>query len=168
MDSDLTAIWKHWYDGWNPMGVSDQTDGKPESPSPAALNIQKRLFADIEFSKRQQWVITNYVILIDGAIFWLSKALSSPHERLGLSVLAGVAAIFATTLLILIQKDLGSYRSSLQRAHQKWLSKAELETLQTKFYDNPALRGVLFLIALIGVIAIGAVLVIYTTLCQQH
>jgi len=150
------------------MGASDQTDGKPEIPSPAALNVHKRLFADIEFSKRQQWVITNYVVLIDGAIFWLSKVLSSPHERIGLSVLTGVAAIYGVILLVVIQRDLGRYRRKLERANEKWLSEKEREVFEIKPYVNPALRGILFLVALIGVIAIGAVLVIYTTLCQQH
>jgi hypothetical protein len=45
----------------------------PETPppnvSPQLANIQNSLYSVIENSKKQQWTITNYVILVYAAIF---------------------------------------------------------------------------------------------------
>jgi hypothetical protein len=38
-------------------------------------NVQNSLYSVIENSKKQQWTITNYVILVYAAIFGLSRAL---------------------------------------------------------------------------------------------
>ena len=52
---------------------------EPETPlpnvSPQLANIQNSLFSVIENSKKQQWTITNYVILVYAAIFGLSQVL---------------------------------------------------------------------------------------------
>ena len=45
----------------------------PETPppnvSPQLANVQNSLYSVIQFSKKQQWTITNYVILVYAAIF---------------------------------------------------------------------------------------------------
>ena len=45
--------------------------------SPQVANIHKSLYDAINLSKKQQWTITNYVVLVYGAIFGLSKYFSN-------------------------------------------------------------------------------------------
>jgi hypothetical protein len=130
--------------------------------SPQIANIHKSIYDAINFSKKQQWVITNYVVLVYGAIFGLSKYFANPIEKAGLSLLALVAWVYAVWLLILIQKDLGTYREQLENIHNHWLTEEEYKGLKLAPYRNPALRGVPFLVALIGVVTIGFGLLIYS------
>jgi len=136
--------------------------------SPQLANIQNSLYSAIQFSKKQQWAITNYVILVYAAIFGLSRALKDPvlsvGERgvfVGLIAVAGLYAIF---LLIQIQRDLGTYREQLEAFHIHTISEKDRKKYQLTPYHNPALRGVWFLVALIGVVVIGGGLVIYSLL----
>ena len=127
--------------------------------SPQVGNIQNSLYAAIEFSKKQQWVITNYVILVYGAIFGLSKWATNFEKNI-LTGLVFVACVYACFLLISIQGDLGRYRSQLESIHNHWLSPDEREKLIFRGYGSrPALRGGWFLVGLLGVIVIGASLV---------
>ena len=114
------------------------------------------------FSKKQQWAITNYVVLVYGAIFGLSKSFTNPIEKAGLSLLALVAWVYAVWLLILIQRDLGTYHEQLENIHKHWLTEEEHKELKLTPYRNPALRGVAFLVALIGVVTIGVGLLTYS------
>ena len=146
--------------------MSDETPAPPMSPQIA--NIHKSIYDAINFSKKQQWAITNYVILVYGAIFGPSKYFSSPTitptEKIVFSVLALFAGVYAVVLLIFIQKDLGTYREQLGSIHGHWLTKEEYEKLELTPYHNPALRGVSFLAALIGVVTIGFLLLTYSLL----
>jgi hypothetical protein len=51
--------------------------------------------------------------------------------------------------------------ASKKKTNDKWLTEDERKGAGIEPYVNPALRGVWFLVALIGVAAIGAVIVIY-------
>jgi hypothetical protein len=138
-------------------------DAKPHI-SPQVANVQNSLYATIEFAKKQQWVITNYVILLYGAIFALSKVKPdlTTNEKCGLTILIVVAWLCAILLLCKIQCDLGGYRKQLEAIHKEWLSSYEKETLIIKSYGNHAARrGWEFLLALLGVVTIGAALVCY-------
>lgn len=111
--------------------------------SQVVANIHRSLYDATNFSKRQQWTITNYVVLIYGAIFGLSRyGNSTTIEKSGLSLLASVAGGYAVWLLILIQADLGRYREQLKSIYDHWLTKEERERLELPSYRNPALRGV--------------------------
>jgi hypothetical protein len=142
--------------------MSDETPAPPMSPQIA--NIHKSIYDAINFSKKQQWAITNYVILVYGAIFGLSNYFKAPTpiEKIGLSLLVLFAGAYAILLLIFIQKDLGTYREQLESIHGHWLTKEEYEKLELTPYHNPALRGVSFLAALIGVVTIGFLLLTYS------
>ena len=133
----------------------------PPPMSPQAANIHKSIYDALNFAKKQQWVITNYVVLVYGAIFGLSKYFANPIEKAVLSLLASVAWVYAVWLLILIHKDLGTYREQLENIHKHWL-KEECKGLKLTPYRNPALRGVAFLVALIGVVTIGFGLLAYS------
>jgi hypothetical protein len=145
--------------------MSDQT---PSPMSPPVANIHNSIYDAINLSKRQQWAITNYVILVYVAIFGLSKYFDkqtpiTPIERAGLSLLALLAGAYAVTLLILIQGDLGRYREQLSNIYNHWICDSERKKLKIEDrYPNPALRGVSFLVALIGVVIIGFGLLTYS------
>src|SRR5690242_10282372 len=102
------------------------TETKPSSGSMPSqiVNVHNSLFAAIQFSKKQQWAITNYVILVYAAIFGLSKGLDNltVTERRGFTALILVAGAFAVFLLISIQADLGTYREQLEKIHNRWIS----------------------------------------------
>lgn len=137
----------------------------PRSMSQAVSNIQNSLYSVIEISKRHQWQITNYVVLVYVAIFGLSKSWGNPTptERAGLSLLALLAGVYVVVLLILIHGDLERYREQLEQIYGHWLTKPEREqVILSPPYRNPALRGVSFLVALIGVVTIGFGLLTYS------
>ena len=123
--------------------MSDKTPSAPPPPqmSLPIANIHKSIYDAINLSKKQQWTITNYVVLVYGAIFGLSKYLGiqTTNEKAVLSLLALLAGAYAVVLLILIQGDLGRYREQLWNIYQYWLSDQEREQLKLKRYPNPAL-----------------------------
>jgi hypothetical protein len=129
-------------------------------------NVQNSIYSVIENSKKQQWTITNYVILVYAAIFGLSRALTSLGiiERWAFGLLVAVAGGYAIFLLIQIQRDLGRYREQLDAIYNDTISKEDLKRYKIEPKPNPVLRGVWFLIALIGVVVIGGGLVIYSLL----
>ena len=139
----------------------------PETPppnvSPQLANVQNSIYSAIENSKKQQWTITNYVILVYAAIFGLSQALKflGITERWVFGVLVAVVGGYAILLLIQIQKDLERYREQLEAFHTQTISKEDRERyLRPRKYT--LLRGGWFLGALLGVVLIGAGLVIYS------
>ncbi len=142
------------------MLVSDQ----PTQVNPLILNQQKALMEMIGFSKNRQWAITNYSVLIYAGIFGVAQTFKqiTSIEKAGLISLAILTAVCAIWLQIRVQGDAGKYRKDLEAIHFKWLSEHEREVAGIKPYPNPALRGVSFLVALIGVVVIGAFLVIYS------
>jgi hypothetical protein len=143
---------------------------RPPDLSPQLANVQNSLYSAIQFSKKQQWTITNYVILLYAAIFGLSRWLKSPdmisplssNERWIFTILIGLAWGYATWLLVQIQWDLRGYRKQLEALHTQTISKEDRDRYQIKGYKYPLLRGGWFLVALLGVLLIGAGLVIYS------
>jgi len=136
----------------------------PAAMTPQIANIHKATIDGIAFSKKQQWLITNYTVLIYAAVFGLAKSLGtiSTGERCGLTLLAVMTLACAIALLMQIQRDLRDYRVRLEKIHDHWLTEEEKNVMDIKPYVNPMLRGGWFLAALIGVTAIGAGIVIYS------
>ena len=102
--------------------MSDKTPYAPPPPqmSLPIANTHKSIYDAINLSKKQQWTITNYVVLVYGAIFGLSKYLGvqTTNEKAVLSLLALLAGAYAVLLLILIQGDLGRYREQPWNIYQ--------------------------------------------------
>jgi hypothetical protein len=142
------------------------SDSDTTPVSPQLLNVQNSLYSVIENSKRQQWTITNYVILVYAAIFGLSQLLKNPtpNEDRCFSVLVAISGCYAIFLLIRIQMDLGRYREQLDAFIADTINEKDRGRYQIEPKPNPVLRGVWFLIALIGVVVIGGGLVIYSLL----
>jgi len=152
--------------------MSDQTkeaEKKPDMP-PQIANIHRSIYDAINLSKRLQWVITNYTVLVYGALFGFSRYFDltiSIREKTVLFIIASVACLCAIVLLVVIQYDLGRYRDQLDAIYKRWLSESEREELKLEGrYPKgiPALRGLPFLLAFIAVVAAGAALLIYSLL----
>jgi hypothetical protein len=143
--------------------MSDPEIPRPDV-SPRLANVQNAIYSVIENSKKQQWTITNYVILVYAAIFGLSQVLKPLGiiERRVFGSLVAVAGVYATWLLLQIQWDLRNYRKQLEAFHTQTISEEDRERYQIKPYKYPLLRGGWFLAALLGVVLIGAGLVIYS------
>lgn len=135
--------------------------------NPMVVNIQNNLMEILEFSKKQQWAITNYSVLVYAAIFAITHAdltpAIRPTEKWIASLLVFLTWLCALVLLGKIQPDMGKYRKRLQDLHFKFISKDDRETAGVEDYGPcPALRGRQFMLALIGVVTVGAVIVIYS------
>ncbi len=118
-------------------------------PSAIAINIHRRLFDDIEFSKRRQWVITNYVVLVYAGIFYLAGHFQEhpTFAKITLTLLALVVGGYAAWLLWSIQKDMGRYRTKLEIAHKAWLTDKEKALLEPFQYPFPTWRHVLYFLS---------------------
>jgi hypothetical protein len=146
----------------------------PKALPPQLSNIQNSLYAAIENSKKQQWTITNYVILVYAAIFGLGfkgpRIFSGAVETAIFASLIFVAGVYGIFLLILIQEDLERYRTQLHAFYTYAISPGDRERYQVgKPYPYSHFwRGGTFLSGLIGVIVIGGVLVAYSlpNLCE--
>ena len=70
-------------------------------------------------------------------------------------------------LLGQIQRDMGKYRKRLQDIHVAFINEPDKRTAGVEDYGPcPALRGWQFLLALIGVVTVGAAIVIYSIFRQ--
>ena len=149
--------------------MSDQSTQTPPSRSenPIVANIQNNLMGILEFSKKQQWAITNYSVLVYAAIFAIThtelEPAIRPAEKWMASLLVILTWLFGLVLLGQIQFDMGKHRKRLENIHFKFVNAADRQTLGVEGYGPcPALRGWQFLLALIGVVTIGAAIVIYS------
>jgi hypothetical protein len=143
------------------------SDPEIKDLSPQLSNVQNSLYSVIENSKQQQWTITNYVILVYAAIFGLSRLMMtsselSPNELRVFTDLILLACLYSTGLLLKIQWDLKRYREQLAEFHTRTISELDREKYKIKVHEYPLFVGGWFLGALLGVVLIGAVLVIYS------
>lgn len=145
------------------------SEEKPEQPQnlQLAANIYKAITDNIIFSKKQQWAITNYTILIFGALFGISRTLTklTSCEKALIVVTAAAVSVASILLLSKIQCDLGRFREQLISIHATWLSQREREVVKLKEYPStPAMRGIEFVVALAIVVLVGCGAVIYSIL----
>ncbi len=141
---------------------SDKTpacDQPPPPMSPQVSNIHNSIYSVIEISKKHQWQITHYVILVYGVILGLAKYSVLPPEVL--LILALVAWVYAVGLLILIQLNLVKYRGQLGSIYKHWLTERERKIILRPYWYPHFFRGGSFLFAFMGVVTIGAGLVGY-------
>ena len=134
--------------------MSDQSTQTPPSGSenPLVANIQNNLMGILEFSKKQQWAITNYSVLVYAAIFAIThtklEPAISPNEKWMASLLVILIWLFGLVLLGQIQFDMGKHRKRLENIHFKFVNEADRQTLGVEGYGPcPALRGWQFLLA---------------------
>jgi hypothetical protein len=132
--------------------------------SEQGLAVYKLMLDEMGFLKKQQWTITNYLVAIYAAIFWLSRDFrpTTHAERCSLTILVIVAGVFGVALLVQIQYDLGKARLRIQSADDIIFDPQERTALGIELYRGPHRRGLSFLLALIGVSVIGPILLIWS------
>lgn len=141
-------------------------DAKPTAGAQQlAPQMYKATTDNITFSKRQQWAITNYTALVYAGLVGLAKSFGdvSQCERTILTILAVFTCLGAWGLLGKIQYDMGQDRIRLDTIHKELLTGEDRRIiLGSKGYPmRPWLRGIEFLAALIGVVGLGAALVVW-------
>jgi hypothetical protein len=131
-----------------------------------AANVYKAITDNITFSKRQQWAITNYTVLIFGALFGLSRAFHetiTSCERIVITMISVGAGAGAIALLIKIQMDLGRMRGQLRSIHEHWFSETERQVMQFRPYGTYTfVRGIDFVGSLIAVVSVSGLLLGYS------
>jgi uncharacterized protein YjiS (DUF1127 family) len=138
---------------------------------PHILAVFNQLFDELKSMKQQQWAITNYGLLILGAIYAV-KLSGVPHSQTYLKILAGATAVVGSLLLLRIQSNMAETRYRLDHMHNKFFISNELEDIGLTDKEIRRLqyrpwrrklahwrRGLEFTGALILVLLGGAVLV---------
>jgi hypothetical protein len=126
--------------------------------------VFKELFDEVKLMKRQQWIMTNYCVLILAAIYVQQLPYASP--------LAVITAIVGSGLLLKMQSHLARSRIRLDKVHKTYFDEDQLKAIgltdkeikvvrdEKRHYLAQYLRGWEFLIVLIGVLWVGAFIVI--------
>ena len=142
--------------------MTDDSAASQWPPHIAALYQEDT--TQLRFMKRQQWAITNYLVLILAAIFGIDIAIGGlpGWQTCAAGVLVWVAAIVAIFLIGKIQFDMKRIRKRLRTIQLKYFSDDERRDLgigtkkKRLSYDWP------FTGALIAVCILGALIVSYT------
>jgi hypothetical protein len=124
--------------------------------------VYKAMLDQLDTLKKQQWTITNYLVAIYVAIFWVGNNMKqlTDSEKWSLTALTVVAGIYGVVLLVVIQYDMGQARRRIQDADVTIFDPQERAALGIERYRGPHRRGISFLAALIGVCVVGAILLV--------
>jgi hypothetical protein len=134
-----------------------------EKLSEQALVVYKALHEQVSFLKKQQWTITNYLVLLYAAVFAVKREISpQPDMMWVLRIVTAIGALYGLWMLMAIQFDLMQARERLDRTDTAIFSRTEFTQLNLKNGHHPFFQNLSFTIALVGVVVVGAVLVILT------
>jgi len=102
--------------------------------SPHVSTVFKELFDEIKSAKRQQWTITNYGLLILGAIYGVRHQLPVEVTHLQsklkfLAILAIATAVLGSGFLLRIQSHMARSRCRLDKLHRTYFTPDELSRL---------------------------------------
>ncbi len=127
--------------------------------------VFKELYDEINSAKRQQWMMTNYCVLILAAIY----AINLSDYSVLLIGIAVITAMMGSWLLLRVQCHLARSRIRLDKLHKTYFSEDELRAIGLSDKEINALdeakpwrqyrRGWEFLIVLIAVLWVGAIVV---------
>jgi hypothetical protein len=136
-----------------------------EQLSEQALVVYRAMYEQISFLKKQQWTITNYLLLLYGAAYAIKKEVASSSLWWVLKwVLVGgvaVACLYGLCALMIVQRDLACERKRIGKANKAIFGTTERAHLQITPEERPFRRGLLsFTGPLCLVLVVGAVVVI--------
>jgi len=148
------------------------TTGMPSMPPHVSI-VFKELFEELRLTKRQQWIMTNYCVLILAAIYTVLLP-QFPQLSLMLKYAAFAVAIVGSALLLRMQWHMARSRKRLEKLHRTYFAENDLrgigltdkeikkiifgdKTVRARFAQFG--RGWEFLITLIAVLCVGALLV---------
>jgi hypothetical protein len=102
--------------------------------SPHISTVFKELFDELKSAKRQQWTITNYGLLILGAIYGVRHQLPVEVTHLQsklkfLAFLAIATAVLGSGFLLRIQSHMSRSRSRLDKLHKSYFTPDELRNI---------------------------------------
>jgi len=120
---------------------------------------------DIRFFKRQQWIVTNYTVLIYGAIIAVSRVVKSAGNE-WFTYITGIIALLSLLLIIQIQ------RSTQKARNRKNAVKERIpKDITNLLFGEPASQGAEFLdqYSVVGLLAIviigGSILSVWVLSC---
>jgi hypothetical protein len=142
-----------------------------EPLSEQGLIVYRALHEQIGFLKKQQWTITNYLLLIYAAVFGIMKELSTTDTRPALRCMAigavGLTCLYGLAALVKVQYDLGETRKSISCTDQRIFGTTERDLLGIRRDKDPYGRGLFFTSGLALTLVFGAVFVISYLVCKQ-
>jgi hypothetical protein len=146
--------------------ADDGQNKKDDGMSQGVATIYRALFEELRFAKQQQWMTTNYLLLVLAAIFGIGKAIEPliVCEKVIATFLLLTGVGVGYYVLIDLQRYMGRTRERLERIEEeesKFFSPEERQVLKLEKYEHPYLRGLLVLVVLMGTAAFGALLVGY-------
>ena len=127
-----------------------------ETDRNALLTYLQILRSEIEFSKRQQWSITNYTLLLYGAIFSIHKIVKVKIACFESSAIHMTSAIFVLSVFLLVkcQISIGRSINRSKNIHEKFPVLHELINMPA----GKSSSSFWFLIPMICIVLIGAIL----------
>jgi hypothetical protein len=120
--------------------------------SPQGLILYKAMHDHHNFLKKQQWVITNYGLVIYAAIVGLQKQISlAAHGwKSLLSLVIAIIAVVGIYQLRIVQRHIVESRDRIETTESKIFDESEQDRLQIKRTENSEARERPFLIPLYG------------------
>lgn len=103
------------------------TDGPNEMP-PKMQTVHKDAIDNLIFLKRQQWTITNYVIVAFAGIYAICGSCDL-SGKIGLTVFAAAAATYGLWILTHLQGGMNKFRDRLGWLYQNYFTCTEREEL---------------------------------------
>jgi len=146
-------------------GAMTLIDEDKPAVTPQALEIYKLRHAQVDFIKKQQWVVTNYAVAIYVAIVWVEHNLRpiAFAPNLILIVITVAVAGIATLLLCQFQVDLEKARIRVDEINDICFTNEQRKKLNIRDFEKedpqgPFWRGWNVLLALMSVCIVGAVI----------
>ena len=120
------------------------------------------LFDEMKFAKRQQWTVTNYTLLLVGAVLGVGVALKSltAFEKHALSVLVIFIVGAGWYFLIDLQRSLKELRGRIQGIEASF-DEVDQDLLQVREYKSPGRPGLPFTVMMIAAITVAGIVVVY-------
>jgi len=120
------------------------------------------LFDEMKFAKRQQWTVTNYMLLLVGAVLGVGAALKSltAFEKHALSVLVIFIVGAGWYFLIDLQRYLKELRGRIQGIEASF-DEVDQDLLQVREYKSPGRPGLPFTVMMIAAITVAGIVVVY-------
>jgi hypothetical protein len=104
-------------------------------PSEHLLVLYRAWLDELKFRKRQQWIMTNYFVLIVAGIYSIK---SLPHMRFWFQLVICFAAVFELWLLWKMQHGMEEVRDCLDAFRDEHFTADEI----SRYFPRPATRGI--------------------------
>jgi hypothetical protein len=104
-------------------------------PSEQLLALYRAWLDELKFRKQQQWIMTNYFVLIVAGIYAIR---SLPHMKFWFYIVIIIAAVYELWLLWKMQRDMEKIRDCLDAFHDEYFTENEI----SRYNLRPATPGI--------------------------